>query len=56
MVKKSSASYRMGIDLGGTKILAAVVDASGAIVGETAMGRRFAAASILPSAAAKSSG
>lgn len=30
---KRTASYRMGIDLGGTKILAAVVDDDGAIVG-----------------------
>jgi glucokinase len=33
MAKKSSAVYLMGIDLGWTKILAAVVDANGAIVG-----------------------
>lgn len=33
MAKKPGAVYRMGIDLGGTKILAAVVDANGAIVG-----------------------
>lgn len=33
MAKKPSTPYRMGIDLGGTKILAAVVDANGAIVG-----------------------
>ncbi len=33
MAKKSSTAYRMGIDLGGTKVLAAVVDANGAIVG-----------------------
>jgi glucokinase len=30
---KKAAGYRMGIDLGGTKILAAVVNADGAIVG-----------------------
>jgi glucokinase len=30
---KKAAGYRMGIDLGGTKILAAVVDANGAIMG-----------------------
>jgi glucokinase len=30
---KKAVSYRLGIDLGGTKILAAVVDANGAIVG-----------------------
>lgn len=33
MAKKPAAVYRMGIDLGGTKILAAVVDGDGAIVG-----------------------
>jgi glucokinase len=32
MAKKSTAGYRVGIDLGGTKILAAVVDGNGDIV------------------------
>ena len=32
-VAKKAASYRMGIDLGGTKILAAVIGPDGAILG-----------------------
>jgi hypothetical protein len=33
VMAKRTAGYRMGIDLGGTKILAAVVGADGAILG-----------------------
>lgn len=50
MAKKSTAAYRMGIDLGGTKILAAVVDGNGAIVG---MAKKKTKAELGPDAVVK---